>query len=375
MNFASIFPIYAMSRFTNKEYYIIGLMSGTSLDGLDIAYCKFTDKDEKIHFEIIEAETVKYETELKVQLGEIGNQSAAIFNEFDRKIGKYFGECVRQFIEKHKIEKVDFVSSHGHTIFHQPNNGFTVQIGHGSAIAAACNLKVVCDFRSKDVALGGQGAPLVPIGDLLLFPEFMFCLNIGGIANITVHQDDNLLAFDIAAVNIVLNHLANKFELEYDPNGEIASSGIVNQDLLNALENDKYYSTTPPKSLGREWVNSNIFPLLERYNFLSTADILATYNELIANQIAKSALSYIKEENIEKMLITGGGAFNSYLSNLLNKKLDRKCEIIIPDEKTVNFKEAVIFAFLGLLRVENQINCLNSVTGASSNNIGGCIYL
>ncbi|MFN0048351.1 MAG: anhydro-N-acetylmuramic acid kinase [Cytophagales bacterium] len=356
-------------------YHIIGLMSGTSLDGLDIAYCQFIINNKKIDFTIVYADTIEYSSEWKQYLLSLESANAVFFNEADRKIGQFFGENVRKFIQKYEIEELDFVSSHGHTIFHQPEKNFTVQVGHGAALAAACGYAVVCDFRSKDVALGGQGAPLVPIGDQLLFENYQFCLNLGGFANISFTKNNQLLACDIVPANIVLNALAQKLGHEYDDEGSLAASGNIISDLLSHLDELAFYENEAPKSLGNEWVLREIFPILEKYNHLAVIDILATFCEHISNQISKIVLKNLPTHQDCKMLATGGGAFNTFLIAAINKKLAGKCSIIIPSEKTVKFKEALIFALLGLLRTREERNCIKSVTGASIDNIGGCIYL
>jgi anhydro-N-acetylmuramic acid kinase len=257
------------------------------------------------------------------------------------------------------------VSSHGHTIFHQPSRGFTVQIGSGPAIAAACRLPVVYDFRSLDVALGGQGAPLVPAGDRLLFPEYDYCLNLGGIANISFEKNNERIAFDICACNIVLNYFASKKGLSFDKGGELARKGTVNDSLLKALNSLEYYTSPIPKSLGREDIEKHVFPLIKNHN-LTAENNLATFTSHIAEQIGKTI-----DRSHGKLLITGGGAFNSFLVEKISEQV--KLRTIVPDNNIVNFKEAIIFGFLGVLRMEKQNNCLKSVTGSIADNCGGAI--
>ncbi|MFA6924399.1 MAG: anhydro-N-acetylmuramic acid kinase [Bacteroidales bacterium] len=352
-----------------SEYNVIGLMSGTSLDGMDLAFCNFTFENNFWSFKILNAETIKYSCEWGKILKNLNKSNSLEFIQIHNEYGRYTGRIVKDFIEKNKI-KPDFISSHGHTIFHQPEKKLTFQIGNGAAIAAECGVNVVCDFRTLDVALGGQGAPLVPIGDKMLFYEYDFCLNIGGISNISFDKNGHRIAFDICPANIVLNNLASQLNKEFDENGEIAASGKINKNLLNELNRIGYYKTLPPKSLGIEWLEKNIFPLLKKTN-ISVEDKLKTFCEHIAVQIS----NIINFENNKKLktLVTGGGTHNKYLLSKIREF--SKSKIIIPDKKIIDFKEALIFAFLGVLRIRNEINCLKSVTGAKKDNVGGTVFL
>lgn len=351
-----------------QTYNVIGLMSGTSLDGLDIAYCKFQLEGNKWKYSILEAETILYTQEWKQTLLSLEHSNAISFQKSHLEYGFYIGQRVSDFIIKHNAQ-VDFVSSHGHTIFHQPENKLTVQIGAGAAIASRCNLPVACDFRTLDVALGGQGAPLVPIGDKLLFEDYDYCLNLGGFANISYEHNANRIAFDICPVNIVMNAICEPMGKAYDMDGDWAREGKISLYLLNELNQIHFYKqiSNTPKSLGKEWVLKNIFPLLNQYE-LEPIDVLRTYCEHIAIQISKS----INDKKKGKVLITGGGAYNIFLIERIQKLCSH--EIVIPDKKTIEFKEALIFAFLGVLRMRNEVNCLKSVTGASKDTSGGAIY-
>ena len=341
-------------------------MSGTSLDGLDIAYCEFEKIDEKWSYQIHYAETINYPDEWKDRLTNIENGSALDLAAADTEYGHFLGLQTRSFIEKNKIHP-DFVASHGHTIFHQPGKKMTWQIGKGSSITAETGLPVVCDFRSLDVALGGQGAPLVPIGDRLLFSEFDYCLNLGGFANISYEEKGERIAFDICPVNIVLNHLTKRIGKPFDPSGQMARTGTLSPSLLSSLNNLPYYDQPPPKSLGKEWVLSHILPLLDPSSILLN-DQLNTFCEHVAIQLARSTSGH----KPGKILVTGGGAFNEYLVGRIKKHSIH--EIILPDENTINFKEALIFAFLGVLRWLEETNCLRSVTGAAKDTSGGSVY-
>lgn len=357
-----------MTNITSQTYNVIGLMSGTSLDGLDIAFCRFTVENNTWKFSIVNAETYAYPQEWKARLQEAETADANTFQKTHFDYGYYLGRHVSDFIIKHGI-KADFVSSHGHTIFHQPDKKYTVQIGAGSAIASACMMPVVCDFRSLDVALGGQGAPLVPIGDKLLFAQYDYCLNLGGFANVSYKQSDTFLAFDICPVNIIMNPISERFGKPYDDRGEIARTGMVSQYLLNELNQLDFYKIPAgnPKSLGKEWVMENIYPVIDQYE-IADNDLLCTLCEHIAYQIAKVAGN--KKEN--QLLITGGGVYNDYLIERI-KSLTRAA-VIIPDKEIIEFKEALIFAFLGVLRMREEINCLKSVTGARKDSSGGAVY-
>jgi anhydro-N-acetylmuramic acid kinase len=342
-------------------------MSGTSLDGLDLALCEFENLADSYSYKIHKAQTFSYSDSQKEKLRTAHLLSAENYSRLDYLYGKYISETVQRFIKESSL-KADAIASHGHTVFHQPKNGFSTQVGSGAAIAAESGLTTVCDFRSVDVALKGQGAPLVPIGDKYLFSDFESCLNLGGIANISFdNENGDRVAFDICPVNMALNHFSKKEGLEYDNNGELAKQGICNGELLDILNNLSFYSKKGAKSLGREWFEQQFLPITENYQ-LSVNDTLSTLVHHIAEQIAATLENY----KLTSVLVTGGGAFNGFLIEILQKKFNGK--IHIPDAQTVNFKEALIFAFLGYLRLNNKINTLSSVTGAIRDSVGGAIY-
>jgi len=347
-----------------NTYKVIGLMSGTSLDGVDLAYCEFVF-DTSWKYQIICAETLSYPQFWKDKLASLINSPKSDIELAHSEYGKYLGSLINDFLVKYNLSP-DFVSSHGHTIFHQPEKGLTLQIGDGKAISNVIKLPVVYDFRTLDVQLGGQGAPLVPIGDELLFGDFNYCLNFGGIANISYEHMGNRNAFDICPVNMVLNHYSRKIGFEYDDKGQLAQSGKLNSDLLNQLNKLDYYQQSPPKSLGREWVDTNIFPLIDDFK-LEPIDVLKTFTKHIVFQINSVLIDLQKGQ----ILITGGGARNTYLIEQLQKAVDM--EIVIPDEVLIDYKEAMVFAFLAVLRWRNEINCLSSVTGASRDSSSGVI--
>lgn len=350
-----------------ETYTIIGVMSGTSLDGIDLARINFTIKNEKWSYEILESETVSYSNDwlnkLKVAVGFSSEELLKLNEDYT----DYLGNVINSFIAKYKVSNLDAVCSHGHTILHQPQNGFTLQIGNLPKIAEIINQKVVCDFRVQDVKFGGQGAPLVPIGDRILFSEYDYCLNLGGFSNVSFESNNKRIAFDISPVNTVLNFYANKLGLDYDDKGKISKSGKINLELLNELNALDYYKKSFPKSLGFEFVKEIVLPLIENYS-ISIEDKMQTFTEHIAFQT-----SLALPNKTGKILITGGGAYNDFLIEQMQFHLPN-IEIIIPDNKTLEFKEALIFALLGVLKLRNEINVLSSVTGAEMDHSSGVVY-
>lgn len=350
-----------------EKYILIGVMSGTSLDGIDLAHLNFELLNGKWKFQILESETIGYSQEWIDQLKNAVGYSKSELLELNKKYTLLLGNTISDFISKHQIHTIDAVCSHGHTILHQPKNGITLQIGNLPEIATFCNQKVVCDFRVQDVELGGQGAPLVPIGDRLLFPEIDYCLNLGGFSNVSFEENGKRFAFDISPVNTVLNFYANKLGLEYDDKGTISSAGKINSELLKELNALEFYRLSYPKSLGFEFVKEIVLPIIERYE-ISIEDKLATFTEHIAIQIGL-ALPNKKS----KLLITGGGAYNDFLIGRIQYYL-KGTSLLIPEKKIIEFKEALIFGLLGVLKLRNEINTLSSVTGASKDHSSGKIY-
>jgi len=350
-----------------EKYKVIGIMSGTSLDGLYMAFCTFETENGHWNFGILEAETISYSREWLDLLTKLPQSDALSISMAHAAYGKWIGESCRAFIKKHQLNP-SLIASHGHTIFHNPKAFLTLQIGSGAAIAAETGITTVCDFRSLDVALHGQGAPLVPIGDRLLFGDYAACVNIGGFANISAETNGQRLAYDICPANIVLNAVVSELGLRFDESGNIAGSGKTDTDLLRQLDKLPYYSQPSPKSLGREWVEKWIQPILDQ-STISLADMLSTLTEHIAGQISRS----LPPSTTQKFLFTGGGVHNKYLMERIAALSE--CCIVIPDTKTIEFKEALIFAFLGVLRLRGENNCLAEVTGADHDNCGGAVYL
>jgi len=342
-------------------------MSGTSLDGLDICAVDFVYSYNQWGFEILNSETIKYSSKLIGKFRRATTMTSSELLSFDIEFGRLIGKLTKQFIVSNRL-KVDFIASHGHTVFHQPENNFTLQIGCGQSIAIETGLPVVYDFRTKDVSLGGQGAPLVPIGDRELFSEFHACINLGGIANISFESNGVRTAFDICPFNMGLNFLANKIDLEYDEGGKNASKGKVDLVLLEKLNQLEFYSMAPPKSLGVEWFEEFCLPLLDD-SIISIEDRLATFSEHIASQIVEN----LNEVSGEQILITGGGAYNDYVINLVQLKTSKT--ILRPPNDVVDFKEALIFAFLGVLKINGQINVLKSATGGMKDSSSGVVVL
>lgn len=340
-------------------------MSGTSLDGMDVAYCRFQyDRAKGWQYELLQACTIPYTAQWKHRLSNLFTATAEQYALTHVEYGHLIGKTIRQFIQENNL-KVDFVSSHGHTVFHQPERQFTAQIGEGAAIAAECDLPVVSDFRTMDVAYQGQGAPLVPIGDELLFGEYDYCLNIGGIMNISYRNDNERIAYDVAPANMAMNYFAEKMGQPYDKDGLIAKKGILDKAMYQALNELPYYKRNFPKSLGREWFEHCFLPVVLHYN-----NNIENTMHTICHHMAYQLSQIVNKGNI---LITGGGAKNKYLISLLEQYMP-EVKVIIPDNKLIEYKEALIFAFLGVLRITNSVNCLKSVTGAGKNVTGGAVY-
>jgi anhydro-N-acetylmuramic acid kinase len=350
-----------------KHYNIIGVMSGTSLDGVDLAHILFHLENKKWTFEILESETIGYSQNWVNRLQSAVDFSESQLEKLNQDYTKLLSSIISTFIEKNAIENLDAVCSHGHTILHQPQKGFTLQIGNLPEMAALIQQTVVCDFRVQDVKLGGQGAPLVPIGDRILFSEYDYCLNLGGFSNVSFEQNGKRIAFDISPVNTVLNFYANQLGLNYDDKGRISRTGKINTNLLQELNALEFYQLTFPKSLGFEFVKETILPLMESYK-VAIEDKLATFTEHLALQ---TALSLPNKKG--RMLVTGGGAYNEFIIERIQSHLP-EMKIIIPLAKILEFKEALIFALLGVLRLRNEINILGSVTGAKKDHSSGEIY-
>ena len=348
------------------KYKVIGVMSGTSLDGLDLVYAEFVIND-LWSSKIIVAETIQYSEKWSKILKNLVSLSLDELSNIDKQYTSYLASAINDFITKNQISDLDVICSHGHTALHQPEKGLTYQIGNMKELNRITGNIVVCDFRIQDVEFGGQGAPLVPIGDALLFTDYDFCLNLGGFANVSLKMDSSRIAYDICPVNIVLNHYVSNLGLEYDDQGKVAESGMICNDLLSELNANNYYQMSFPKSLGLEWVKSEIIPIIDSFK-LKTQDILRTFVEHIAIQISNE----INKKENSNVLITGGGVYNKFLIQRLQNHSTNSLEI--PSDEIIEYKEALIFGLLGVLKLRGENNCLSSVTGAIKDHSSGKIY-
>jgi len=359
-------------------YRVIGLMSGSSLDGLDIVFAEILEDRGSWSFEIMASDCYAYDDEWKERLRSAPSLSAYDYQLLHTGYGHYTGALVNRFIEENGLQfKVALIASHGHTTFHVPALQMTAQLGDGAAIAAATGLPVVSDLRALDVAFGGQGAPIVPIGEKLLFSQYPLCLNLGGIANISYQNGEDYLAFDVCPANRVLNALAQEEGKEYDAAGEMASSGQVDEKMLAQLNELDYYRQPFPKSLANEFGTQVVLPFLQEHK-LPTTHLLRTYVEHIAVQVRRATQSLVNENNSGatlQMLVTGGGAFNSFLVTRISEELkELGIEAVVPEAAIINYKEAIVMALIGVLRWRQEYNVMPSVTGASRASIGGALW-
>lgn len=349
-----------------NKYSILGLMSGTSLDGLDLCWVEFSKKI-SWEYKILAADTMAYTPAMKSELRTAITKSPKALSALNQSYTAYIAQLINSFIKTHQIKNLDAVCSHGHTVFHQPQKGLTLQIGNLPELANYISQTLVCDFRVQDVAMGGQGAPLVPIGDALLFSQYDFCLNLGGFANISFEAKNQRIAFDICPANITLNHYAEILGQPYDIDGKLAAKGRLNLPLLKALNALDFYKKQPPKSLGLEWVQSEVFPIVNNYN-LDPRSVLRTLVEHTALQIVDVLVS----QNLQTGLFSGGGVLNSFLMLRIEQILGRP--IPSTNRKLIHYKEALVFGFLGVLKLRQEVNCLRSVTGAKEDHSSGKIY-
>jgi len=360
-------------------YRAIGIMSGSSLDGLDIVFASFEESRGIWSYNIMAADTYEYSKEWLRKLQQATGLAAYDYLQLHSEYGRYIGERINEFIEQHNLShQVQLIASHGHTVFHAPENSFTAQLGCGAAIAATTGINVVSDLRAMDIALGGQGAPIVPVGEKLLFPNDELLLNIGGIANITCKTGEEYIAFDICPANKILNLLAEKEGKKYDEDGMMAAGGIVHEGLLDHLNAMDYYTLPFPKSLVNSFGIKTVFPIVESYTQITTADALRTYVEHIVIQVTK-AIQFINEQHAitnKQVFITGGGALNIFLVNSLQQALQLfGFTVAVPSSEIVQYKEALIMALFGLLRWREENTVLQSVTGAKRSSIGGAVWI
>lgn len=359
-------------------YRVIGIMSGSSLDGLDMAFIEFEESRNKWSFEIKAVSCKPYNEEWLNKLQQATSLSAYDYLLLHTAYGKYIGEQVNEFIEEFGLHhKVQLIASHGHTTFHAPSLAMTAQLGDGAAIAAATEINVVSDLRAMDVAFNGQGAPIVPVGEKLLFNDYSFYLNLGGIANLSYKSNQDHIAFDVCPANRVMNMLANTLGKEYDEGGSIAASGKVYTPLLTRLNQLSYYSLPYPKSLANDFGTDVVFPLVQAFD-ISIEDKLRTYTEHVVMQIVYSIQKLSPNTGIQniRLLVTGGATFNTFLVNRLSQALKSLAiEVIVPDATIINYKEALVMGLIGVLRWREEYNVLHSVTGARRSSIGGSVWI
>lgn len=357
---------------TYSSVTVLGLMSGTSLDGLDLACTRFTrDEQGRWRYALVAVDQVGYSQDWEQKLRDAVHWPAVELLELDVAYGRWLGEQVNAFTEKHQVE-IDLVASHGHTIHHRPEKGLTVQIGHGRALADTCGRTVVCDFRTRDVLLSGQGAPLVPIGDELLFSNYEYCLNLGGFANVSYRRDGHRYAYDLGLANMVLNDLVRQTGKPFDEDGAMAREGKLIPELLNQLDALPFYQQPAPKSTGYEWYLASVKPLFEQSD-ASIPDQLHTAVHHLTGVIARD-INELSGGHPGTMLVTGGGALNSFLMETLDTKLTDHLSLAIPEADLIHYKEAIVFGLMGVLRLRSEPNCLASVTGAQRSVSGGEVY-
>jgi len=369
-------------------YRVLGLMSGSSLDGLDIVFAELHENAGNWSFEIKAADCYSYEQEWKERLQNATSLSALDYQLLHTDYGHYLGKEVNRFIEANQLHyQVGLIASHGHTTFHVPSKKMTAQLGDGAAIAAETKLPVVSDLRALDLAFGGQGAPIVPIGEKLLLKDYPMFLNLGGIANISFNHPEKYIAFDVCPANRVLNLISGLVNKEYDAGGEMAALGNLHEELLKKLNGMDYYKRPYPKSLANDFGTEEVFPLLKSFG-LPHNDLLRTYVEHIVQQIrsaiadnsklpsAAEGLPKAQQTQNSKLLVTGGGAFNNFLVERLSEELAATgVEVVVPDVNLVKYKEALIMALIGALRWRQEYNVLSSVTGAEKDSIGGAVWI
>lgn len=364
-----------------KTYQALGLMSGSSLDGLDVVHClmEISREPVAVSWKLLAGETLPFSDLWTRRLANLPQQSAMSFAQTNVYFSYYMAELVNDFIRRHNL-KPDFIASHGHTIFHYPDKRFTTQIGDGGALAAATGFPVVCNFRTQDIALNGEGTPLAPAADRYLFPGYDFYLNLGGIANITANIDGKYIAFDTAPANQIFNALAQLSGADYDLNGQLAANGKVLPDLAEALSQNNYYQKPYPKSLDNQWIRRQVLPLYYEYPG-SVEDRMCTAVQQLVDETIRAIKTILHKEAFNKdryrMLVTGGGAFNLFLVKTLKEKAmtELDLEIVLPEKNIIDFKEAILMVLLGVLRMENLPNCFASVTGAKRDTVGGAVYL
>lgn len=355
-------------------YNVIGVTSGTSLAGLDLVFVALTEVRGKWTYEIKAAERLAYTPEWEEKLGSAANLPARDYLLLNSEYGHYTGHAVKQFISQHQLDhQVHFITAHGHTVFHVPGQKMTAQLGDGAAIAAVTGLPVISDLRAMDVALGGKGAPILPIAEQLLFPDYRYRVNLGENATIAIQKDEQFLAFDICPCNYILDTLAETLGRAYDDEGKLAAGGVTDQPLLGALNGLAFYNEKYPRTLASKFGTGIVMPMIQQHQ-LSTQGKLNTYTHHIAAQIEKVVKDLLpqEEDTSRSLLLTGGGTANTYLVKVIE-------EVLQPLNITVTtqnepFRNALMIALLGALRWRQEPNALASVTGAEKDSVGGALW-
>ncbi len=355
-----------------RSYNVIGIMSGSSMDGVDLAHCRLWSEGNHWKYEITHAETVPYDEKWRVRLSQLRGQNSLVLTKTDIYYGRYLGQLVNDFVSRNNL-KPDLIGSHGHTVFHYPEEWISLQVGDGASLSGITNLPVVSQFRQLDVAKGGEGAPLVAIGDEMLFSEYDYCLNLGGFSNISGILNGKRIAWDICPCNILLNRVARDMGLAYDEDGRIAEAGHIDYPLLGDLNEIPWYTKPWPKSLNRDWINKELWNIVREVRDISNENRMKTLVDHIACQIG-DAVDALSDGNAagKRVLVTGGGAFNKALMEHIRTHSD--AEFIVPEPILVNYKEALVFALMAALRVLNLVNIRKETTGASSNSVAGALH-
>ncbi len=353
---------------------IIGLISGSSLDGLDVALCHFSGKSPSaVKWSLVRTETFEFSEGLLLKLKQVSSCSVIPLKKLEVEFTEFCISAIEQFLEKVEVD-VDYIASHGHTVFHYPEDGFTLQIGSGALLAEGTGIPCISDLRSNDIALGGQGAPVAPIVEQWLYRGYDYYINLGGIANISVHSDSEIISFDSCPCNQVLNFVAQRKGMPYDKGGLLAQSGQPNSDLIRKMKTHSYFGLPAPKSLDNSWVHEEF---ITKYidSDLSPEDLLASMSHFIADQLSDDLTRNIHKAHApSQILLTGGGAHNHFLVDVLRSKLKGNIKLVIPEKQTIDFKEAVLIALMGYLRVHKIPNIIPSVTGAKRPSTSGAMY-
>lgn len=359
-----------------SELYI-GVMSGTSMDGVDVALCEVSES----HCKLLASLEYPFPQKLREEIIEMIDGTASLHRvgEMNHRLGLLFSEAVNALVsqEDMDVNQIKAVGSHGQTLWHNPQGEYpcSIQLGDASLIAAKTHMDVVSDFRSKDVALGGEGAPFAPVFHQFLFDyltKAVGVVNIGGIANLSVLQE-RLVGFDTGPGNVLMDLWIQKHQnLPYDKAGAWAESGQVDQPLLEEMLSDAYFSKSAPKSTGRElfndmWLNA----VLLNHPDVKPQDVQATLLELTVETIANE----VKKYKIEHLLVCGGGVKNSFLMRHLAKVLEQ-IDLSSTDAYGINSEqmEAMLFAWLAYKRMHREAVELKAVTGARHNGILGGVY-